>query len=186
MPMLSPNVARASPCDPPSVTHRKPSRSRAKPCGKANRPAPKLSTRLPSRSNFRIGSKSVPAHWFPPHRSRIHRCSPSGSGMTPLMTPRLLPSGSFSQPKVARYGLVVDVWAVKVPPPATVNNTKPTRAVRPARWACRILSLSEIAVRGRDASSWASPVKLSSQREQFHEIGPRNRQPMDRHDRLDI
>ena len=30
--------------------------------GKPKSPAPKLSTRLPSRSNFRIGSRSVPAH----------------------------------------------------------------------------------------------------------------------------
>ena len=133
MPMLSPSAARRSPCDPPSVTHRKPSWSRKKPWGKAKSPAPKLSTRLPSRSNFMMGFRSVPAHSLAPHRSRIQRCCPSGSGKTPLTVPMTRPSGSFSQPKVARQGFVVDDCAQTPPAPSrtTISTAAGIHPMRP-------------------------------------------------------
>ena len=41
-----------------------------------------------------------------PHRLSIHMWRPSESGNAPLSAPNTVPSGNFSQPSVARYGLL--------------------------------------------------------------------------------
>src|SRR5262249_22234214 len=75
-----------------------------------NMPAPKLFTRFPDESNFRIGGTVEPAqlsYWngeapggvsgFAPHRSATQTDSPSLSIVTAFSAPHILPSGSLPQ-----------------------------------------------------------------------------------------
>src|SRR5215213_5957350 len=76
------------------------------PCGNTSIPAPKLFTRFPFASNFRIGSTFAESRQlFAPHRSATQMLVPSGSISTALVEPQVRPAGIFAQPSMVRYGL---------------------------------------------------------------------------------
>src|SRR5262245_35465681 len=85
------------------------------PCGNANCPLPNENSRLPSGSNFRIGSRFEPTQVFEPHRSIAHTVFPSGAMSTPAVEPHCRPLGSFAQLNTDLYGLgrllVGAIWA---------------------------------------------------------------------------
>src|SRR5689334_10061329 len=121
-----------------------PSLSTQIPCGKMNIPSPKLFTRLPESSNFRIGATlSLPAQEFAPHRSPTQMLLPSRSISTALVDPQVLPSGSFAQPSTVRYGLGWELGAAFGCASAIAPNTVICAAasVNLNRPACGIVAL---------------------------------------------
>src|SRR5688572_19481297 len=106
------------------------------PCGNPISPLPKLLTSFPSNSIWRIGSRSESAQPFAPHRSRIHKCLPSGSIRMPLGTPIFRP-WILSQLNVVRYGFE-ETWALNPAPDIRANAVKPTATVEPIRVECDI------------------------------------------------
>src|SRR6266478_9795434 len=109
-------------------------------------PSPKLFRSFPDESNSRMGGRFEPAQVFAPHLSATHML-PWRSTSTPAVDPQGLPSGSFAQFSMVRYGLgwefvAASVWAYALPPdapiintnmkttnPATVNPTRPLRGI---------------------------------------------------------
>src|ERR1019366_6108567 len=59
---------------------------------------------VPDGSNSRMGARFEPAHVFAPHLSATH-ILPWRSTATPAADPQGLPSGSFAQSSMVRYGL---------------------------------------------------------------------------------
>src|SRR6266853_850070 len=134
-----------APC--PSVTQMLPSLSTVIPWGNRNMPAPKLLSSLPDGSNSRMGARLEPAQVLAPHLSATH-ILPWRSTDTPAVDPQGLPSGSFAQFSMVRYGLgrefgTVSPWAYAFPPNAgiVITNIKTVaRAnVNPTRTLCGIM-----------------------------------------------
>src|SRR5260370_17939616 len=104
-----------------------PSLSTVIPWGNRNMPAPKLLSSLPDGSNSRMGARFEPAQVFAPHLSATHM-SPWRSTDTPAVDPQGLPSGSFAQFSMGRYGLgrefaTPSPWHSPPPPDAATTLT---------------------------------------------------------------
>src|SRR5215467_12123698 len=97
-------------------------------------PAPKLFTRFPDESNFRIGGTVEPAqlsYWngeapggvsgFAPHRSATQTDSPSLSIVTAFSAPHILPSGSLPQGAVVWTGWG-DHWSAGLHPEGLLGH----------------------------------------------------------------
>src|SRR3984893_6505878 len=86
-------------------------------CGNTSAPAPKLFTKLPETTNFRMGGngESEQANGSPgfiiegganePQRSATQTLTPSRSMSTAFVEPQVRPSGNLAQFSIARYGL---------------------------------------------------------------------------------
>src|ERR1700730_1427314 len=105
-----------------SVAHTFPSLSMKIPCGTTNSPAPKLFTSLLEESNSRMGASVCPTQVLPPHLSATQTL-PSRSKLNWDVCPQVLPSGSFAQPSIVRYGLggeLGSACAYAVPPSTAI------------------------------------------------------------------
>src|SRR6266849_1662299 len=112
-----------------------PSLSTVIPWGNRNMPAPKPLSSLPEGSNSRMGARFEPAQVLAPHLSATH-ILPWRSTDTPAVDPQGLPSGSFAQFSMVRYGLgrefgTASPWASALPPDAAIDITN-KKTVAPA------------------------------------------------------
>src|SRR5262249_11772337 len=108
-------------------------------CGSTSAPAPKLFTKLPEASNFRIGGngESEQANGRPgfiidgganePQRSATQTLTPSRSMSTAFVEPQVRPSGNLAQFSIARYGLGAElVWTIACAAALSTSSTAAT------------------------------------------------------------